>query len=100
MAHFAQVNEENVVTAVVVVPDEQEHRREEFLKDDLGLGGRWVQTSYNHRIRGTYAGIGFTYDAEKDIFVPPIEPDIDLEQITTKVMQHLMQPHATSEPNQ
>jgi hypothetical protein len=96
MAHFAQVNEENVVTAVVVVPDEQEHRGEEFLKDDLGLGGRWVQTSYNHRIRGTYAGIGFTYDVEKDIFVPPIEPDIDLEQITTKVMQH----HATPEPKQ
>ena len=48
MAHFAQIDENNVVTQVLVVPDEQEHRGEDFLANDLGLGGRWVQTSYNH----------------------------------------------------
>ena len=47
MAHFAELDENNVVTQVLVVPDEQEHRGEDFLANDLGLGGRWVQTSYN-----------------------------------------------------
>jgi hypothetical protein len=35
------------------------------------LGGTWVQTSYNHNIRKQYAGIGFTYDADADVFVAP-----------------------------
>jgi hypothetical protein len=71
MAHFAQIDESNTVVQVLVVPDQQEHRGEEFLASDLGLGGRWVQTSYNHRIRKQYAGVGFKYDAEADVFVAP-----------------------------
>jgi hypothetical protein len=71
MAHFAQINDENIVVNVLVVPDEQEHRGHEFLANDLGLGGRWVQTSYNHRIRGHYAGIGHTYDETLDLFIAP-----------------------------
>lgn len=35
------------------------------------LGGRWVQTSYNNTIRKNFAGIGFTYDEERDAFIPP-----------------------------
>lgn len=58
MAHFAELNAQNVVVRVVVVPDSEEHRGEAFLADDLGLGGRWIQTSYNGRIRGQYAGAG------------------------------------------
>jgi hypothetical protein len=71
MAHFAEIDENNIVTQVLVVPDEQEHRGQEFLADDLGLGGTWVQTSYNHNIRKQYAGIGYKYDAEADVFIAP-----------------------------
>lgn len=71
MAHFAQVDADNCVVQVLVVPDDQEHRGEEFLRDDLNLGGRWIQTSYNNRIRKQYAGIGFTYDEIADVFIAP-----------------------------
>jgi hypothetical protein len=70
MAHFAEV-QNNIVTRVLVVPDEQEHRGQEFLSEDLGLGGVWIQTSYNARIRKNYAGIGYTYDEARDAFIPP-----------------------------
>lgn len=70
MAHFAEINGENVVVRVLVVPDTQEHRGQEFLADDLGLGGTWVQTSYNATIRKNYAGIGMTYDSARDAFIP------------------------------
>ena len=71
MAHFAQIDENNVVTQVLVVPNEQEHRGQDFLAVDLGLGGRWIQTSYNNRIRKQYAGIGYTFDEAADVFVAP-----------------------------
>lgn len=71
MAHFAQIDENNIVTQVLVVPDAQEHRGHDYLATDLGLGGTWVQTSYNARIRKNYAGIGYTFDAGRDAFIPP-----------------------------
>ena len=71
MAHFAEIDNDNKVVRVLVVPDEQEHRGQDFLAGDLGLGGMWVQTSYNARIRKNYAGIGFDYDAARDAFIPP-----------------------------
>jgi hypothetical protein len=71
MAHFAEIDENKVVTQVLVVPDEQEHRGQDYLAVDLGLGGTWIQTSYNHRIRKQYAGIGYTYDEAADVFVAP-----------------------------
>jgi hypothetical protein len=71
MAHFAEINSDNIVVRVLVVPDEEEQRGEEFLSVDLGLGGRWVQTSYNGIIRGSFAGVGFLYDEELDVFLPP-----------------------------
>jgi len=70
MAHFAEI-ENNIVTRVLVVPDEQEHRGQDFLANELGLGGTWVQTSYNARIRKNYAGIGYTYDEARDAFIAP-----------------------------
>lgn len=69
MAHFAEIDDDGVVLRVLVVPDAQEHRGQEFLADDLGLGGTWVQTSYNARIRKNYAGIGMTYDNTRDAFI-------------------------------
>lgn len=81
MAHFAQIDENNVVVQVLVVSDAEEHRGQEFLADDLGLGGTWKKTSYNtqggvHALGGTpyrknYAGIGYKYDAARDAFIPP-----------------------------
>jgi hypothetical protein len=71
MAHFAEIDNDNKVVRVLVVPDEQEHRGQDFLAGDLGLGGTWVQTSYNARIRKNYAGIGFDYDSTRDAFIPP-----------------------------
>jgi hypothetical protein len=71
MAHFAQIDENNIVTQVLVVPDNAEDRGQDYLANDLGLGGTWVQTSYNNRIRKNYAGVGFTYDPVNDWFVAP-----------------------------
>lgn len=71
MAHFAEIDENGTVLRVLVVGDDQEHRGQDFLANDLGLGGTWVQTSYNHRIRKQFAGIGFKYDADADVFIAP-----------------------------
>lgn len=71
MAHFAELDANNTVVRVLVVPDEQEHRGHDFLANDLKLGGTWLQTSYNNKIRKQYAGIGFTYNADADVFVAP-----------------------------
>ena len=78
MAHYAELDNQNKVIRVLVVandvittPDgtEDEVLGKTFLTDLLG--GTWVQTSYNGRIRGVYAGIGFRYDPVADEFVPP-----------------------------
>jgi hypothetical protein len=71
MAHFAEIDENNIVKQVLVVSNEQEHRGQEFLSNDLNLGGIWIQTSYNGNIRKNYAGIGYTYDPIRDAFIPP-----------------------------
>ncbi len=77
MAHFAQI-ENNLVTQVIVVDnndilDEQNNELESIgiqFCTDL-LGGDWKQTSYNNNIRYNYAGIGFTYDGDRDAFIAP-----------------------------
>jgi hypothetical protein len=71
MAHFAEIDGDNIVTRVLVVPDAQENRGHEYLANDLDLGGTWVQTSYNATIRKNYAGIGYTFDSVRDAFIPP-----------------------------
>jgi hypothetical protein len=69
MAHFAEIDSTNTVLRVIVVADEHEANGAQWCSDLLG--GTWVQTSYNHNIRKQYAGIGFTYDADADVFVAP-----------------------------
>lgn len=71
MAHFAEVDENNVVVRVLVVPDTEEHRGQDYLAIDCGLGGRWIQTSYNNNLRKYFASAGSTYDEQADIFIPP-----------------------------
>lgn len=92
MAHFAEIGADNVVVRVLVVADEEAHRGQEFLADDVGLGGTWIQTDKNTRgnvhyiradpydpdgedepsgepaFRGNYAGAGWTYDPDEDVF--------------------------------
>jgi hypothetical protein len=96
MAHFAQLDANNVVTQVIVVSDidtsdaigqEKEHIGAAFC--EKLFGGTWKKTSYNTRagvyylahgevgydqskaLRKNYAGIGFTYDEQRDAFIPP-----------------------------
>jgi hypothetical protein len=71
MAYFAEIDENNIVKQVVVIPDEQEYRGQVFLSSDLKLGGRWVKTSYDHKFRKQYAEIGFSYNEASDVFVAP-----------------------------
>jgi hypothetical protein len=71
MAHFAEINSDNKVLRVLVVDNSQEHRGQEFLADDLGLGGTWIQTSYNANFGGKYAGIGDVWDGTN--FTTPTE---------------------------
>lgn len=78
MAYMAQLDENNVVLQVLAVADANcpdpapanEAQGAAFL-EERGLGSNWKQTSYNNNFRKQYAGIGFTYDAEADVFVAP-----------------------------
>jgi len=76
MAHFAEIDSNNVVLRVLVVADDQEHRGQEFLANDCGLGGTWIQTSYNANIRGKFAGEGDIYDEVNDEFYGTGTPDV------------------------
>jgi hypothetical protein len=80
MAHFCQLDENNVVTQVIVVSNEDtsdvngnevEEIGVAFCKKLLGVDTIWKQTSYNNNMRVRYAGIGYTYNEELDAFVPP-----------------------------
>jgi hypothetical protein len=71
MAHFAEINNNNTVVRVLVVDNSLEHRGADFLANELGFGGTWIQTSYNNNIRKQYAGIGYTYDVINDVFITP-----------------------------
>jgi hypothetical protein len=78
MAHFAQLNEENLVTQVIVVANQDTTDDTGTENEAVGaafcanlLGGTWKQTSYNARIRKNYAGIGYKYDATLDAFIAP-----------------------------
>ena len=83
MAHFARLNEANVVTEVIVINNdvvnnlpfpESEPLGVEFCQSLYGPQTIWKQTSYNGNFRGLFAGIGLVYDPVKDEFVVPGEP--------------------------
>lgn len=69
MSHFAKVNESNIVEDVIVIPDSETTRGQEFINVDLDMPGVWLQTSYTGSIRKNYAGIGMTYDETRDAFI-------------------------------
>ena len=71
MAHFAQIDDNNIVTRVTVVADSDapnEAAGIAFCKLLVGSDTNWVQTSYSNSIRNRYAGIGMKYDATNDVF--------------------------------
>jgi hypothetical protein len=69
MAHFAELNENNIVLRVLVTDNDFPNEGYDWLVENLG--GTWVQTSYNATIRKNFAGVGFTYDSERDAFIAP-----------------------------
>jgi hypothetical protein len=88
MAHFAKINENNIVEQVIVVEDKNCLNQYDQESEEIGslfchtlLGGIWVQTSYNTQgnthilggvpFRKNYASIGYTYDKERNAFIPP-----------------------------
>jgi hypothetical protein len=78
MAHFAKLDENNIVTQVVVVDNKDTADAFGVEKEHIGvahlekiLGGVWKQTSYNANFRKNYAGMGYTYRADIDAFVAP-----------------------------
>ena len=80
MAHFCQLDENNVVTQVIVVANEDtsdangvevEEIGVAFCKKLLGADTNWKQTSYNNNFRKRYAGIGYQYHEELDCFIAP-----------------------------
>lgn len=81
MAHFAKINENNIVTDVIVVDDnniidqetgiEDENIGINFCKSLFGQDTTWIQTSLNGNFRKNYAGIGYSYEKDYDIFLPP-----------------------------
>ena len=92
MAHFARLDENDIVTAVIVVDNA-------WLDDGTGVENEaqgiaalqawsghphWAQTSYNGNIRARYAGIGFTFDRVRDAFIAPqLYPSWVLDEATT-----------------
>jgi hypothetical protein len=65
MSHFAKIDSNNIVTEVIVA-------EQDFINSGVvGDSFLWIQTSYNGNFRKNYAGIGFTYDKERDAFYEP-----------------------------
>jgi hypothetical protein len=84
MAHFARIDD-GIVREVIVIDNadcgggdfpESEPIGQAYIAS-IGLAGEWLQTSYNANFRGTYAGIGFTFDADADEFVAPAAPEAE-----------------------
>ncbi len=76
MAHFAELDENNIVKRVIVIDNRDTSDAYGVEKEHIGaafcerlLGGRWVQTSYNHNFRKRYAGIGMVYREDLDAFI-------------------------------
>lgn len=78
MAHFAELDENNIVLRVIVLHNNECKDQDGNENEAIGalfchnlLGGRWKQTSYNSRIRKNYAGLNYKYDEQRDAFISP-----------------------------
>ena len=101
MAHFAKIDENNVVTQVVVVSNDDIKDENGIEQESIGVsfcnklfGGVWVQTSYNNNFRKNYAGIGYTYNEVLDAFIPPKPfPSWTLNEATAQWVAPLAKPN-------
>ena len=71
MAHWAEIDENNIVLRVTVGDNNDPAGDEGYSWLVNNLGGTWIKTSYNGNIRKNYAAIGGTYDPVRDVFIPP-----------------------------
>ena len=78
MAHFAEIGSDKTVLRVVVVNNTETLNEELIEQESVGaefcrslFGGDWLQTSYNGNFRKNFAAKGYTYDSERDAFIPP-----------------------------
>lgn len=78
MAHFAELDANNIVLRVIVVDNKDTSNADGIEREEIGiafcerlLGGTWKQTSYNGNFRKNFAGIGYAYRADINAFVPP-----------------------------
>ena len=85
MAHWAEIDENNIVLRVLVGDNNSADEGEAFMNS---LGGTWVKTSYNAATNGfrkNFAGIGYTYDSGRDAFIAPkpeCHPEVTLDEET------------------
>ena len=75
MSNWAEIDKNNIVIRVLVGDNSMPNEGYDWLIDNLG--GTWIQTSYNNRIRFNFAGVGYTYDSVRDAFIAP-EPEGNL----------------------
>ncbi len=78
MSHWAELNQDNIVTRVLVGDNNDPDEGYQWLIDNLG--GTWVKTSYNNKIRYNFAAIGYMYDPIDDAFIAPM-PDCGHEEL-------------------
>ena len=79
MAHFAQINSDDIVIEIVVVDNQDiiqdgvecEQKGIDLCRKLFGSETNWVQCSYNNNFRKQYAGVGFRYNRERDVFIRP-----------------------------
>jgi hypothetical protein len=71
MAHWAEIDENNLVVQVTVGDNNDPNGDEGYKWLIDNLGGKWIKTSYNNNIRKQYAGVGYKYDETNDIFIAP-----------------------------
>lgn len=79
MAHFAKINDQNIVETVIVTSNDKPNEGYDWVVRTFG--GTWIKTSYNTLgnthlqggtpLRANFAGVGFTYDPDQDVFIPP-----------------------------
>ena len=78
MAHFVEIDDNNIVLRVIVISNDDTSTLEGVEDESIGaafcenlFGGTWIQTSYNNKFRKRYAGIGYAYNKQYDAFIPP-----------------------------
>ena len=84
MAHWAEIDDNNKVIRVLVGDNNDPAGDEGYSWLIENLGGTWIKTSYNHKIRYNYAGIGFTYDPIDDAFIAPAPCEHDTLTLNDK----------------